>query len=386
MRSWHGFGKGAAAAGLAALIAGAGVLLAGAPPAGASPRPAAAASTSAASNSAASNSVASTSVASKSAWRARSLARIGAATDVAVDPSANVAFETVSRAGGDAPFRLERLALGGTKKVVRGPEFPVSQVSVAAGYAWVSGPAVHGFHLRLFQVRISTLTVVRSWYLPGGAVPDFRPVPVTAGPAGTAWIGFGDRFWRLNVRTGARSQRRLPSASLTVTDVAMDPAAAHLYVSAAPKLGGAVVFEYSLRSSKLVATAKGKPLEFSVSGAELTAAPHGVWASFRTGMAGQTVLLRQQGLHLVHVTGGATLFGWFMLGSTVYGGGSTWVGLNNGDMGCVGPSTGAVRSRGHLRLLAGGGELLGVSAARREVYALGTSSILGITAPSTCWR
>jgi hypothetical protein len=75
-----------------------------------------------------------------------------------------------------------------------------------------------------------------------------------------------------------------------------------------------------------------------------------------------------------------------MTGSTAYGGGSVWVGTNNGDIGCVAPSTGRVRASARLKPLIGGGDLLGVSASRHQVLAVGQSGILAITAPATCWR
>jgi hypothetical protein len=174
-------------------------------------------------------------------------------------------------------------------------------------------------------------------------------------------------------------------SGLSVTDVAVEPARRYLYVSAEPSLGGAVVDEYAARSGRLLATTDRAPLKFSVAGAALTAVPGGVWASYRTGMAGQTILLRRRGLGVVRARGGR-LFSWFMTGGTAYGDGSLCAGASSGDIGCVAPGTGRIRSRTTLKPMMDGGEMLAVSLARHEVYAVGQSDILAVTAPARCWR
>jgi hypothetical protein len=389
MLRWHGLIKGATALALAALAAGAAQL-----PATAAMRT----SGSRAANSGAARpaavraepaTVRAEPAAVSSSWRARSIAKLSVqATNVTMDPQANAAYELLAGRHGAGPFRLERIALA-SKSVLKGPDFPVSGESLAGGYVWVSGAIFRGasstFRLVLYQVNPATLRVVRSWRLTGERTTGLQNVPVTSGPAGTVWVGFERTLWRLNTTTGAIVSRARLQSGLAVTDVAVDPARAHLYVSAAPVLGGGAMREYSAAAGRLLASTTSSPLKFSVSGADLTAVPGGAWASFRTGMAGQTILLRQRGLRIVAFPG-RSLFNWFMLGSTSYGGGSVWVGLNNGDAGCVAPTTGRVRSRGHLKLMAGGGDLLGVSAARHEVFALGQSDILAITAPAACWR
>jgi hypothetical protein len=369
---WHGVFKAATALALAALAAGAAQW-----PATAAVR------------TSGSGTARSAPAASSSPWRARSVAKPSPqATNIMMNPQANAAYEMVSGPHGGGPFRLERIALAG-KSVLKGPDFPVFGESLAGGYVWVSGAIFRGasssFRLVLYQVNPITLHVVRSWRLTGERTMGLQNVPVAGGPAGTVWVGFARTLWRLNATTGAIVSRARLQSGLAVTDVAVDPAHAHLYVSAAPVIGGGAMREYSAASGHLLASTNSAPLKFSVSGADLTAVPGGAWASYRTGMAGQTILLRQRGLRIAAFPG-RSLFHWFMLGSTSYGGGSVWVGLSNGDAGCVGPTTGRVHSRGRLKLMVGGGDLLGVSVARHEVYALGRSDILAITAPAACWR
>jgi len=72
--------------------------------------------------------------------------------------------------------------------------------------------------------------------------------------------------------------------------------------------------------------------------------------------------------------------------STSYGGGAVWLSQDtSGLTGCVAPGTGQVRSAATLRLLADGGELLGVRPSAREVFAAGQSGLIVITAPARCW-
>jgi hypothetical protein len=321
-------------------------------------------------------------------WRARTVVPLShLAVSAAVSTQAGAAYELVSRSAGSGPYGLRRVGLA-SKNVTKGGEFPVSDLTLAAGYLWVSGQIVRRGDVRLvlYQVSPDSLRTVRSWRLTPFIPAGFLNVAVAGGPAGSAWVGFKRTLWRLSTRTGAVLARARLRSGLSVSDVATDPAASDLYVSAAPEPGGAVLREYRARSGRLLASASGKPLTFSVAGAQLTAAPGGVWASFRTGMAGQTVLLRQRGLRVARLTGGQGLFGWFMFNTTIYGGGSLWLGVQGGDVGCVAPATGRVRSRGTLRPLAVGDQMLAVDAARRVVYSFAGTAIMAVTAPAACWR
>jgi hypothetical protein len=252
------------------------------------------------------------SVTRSSSWRARRVAPLSPqAMNVVINPRTGVAYDMIAHAHarGAGPFRLRRTAVAG-QRAVSGPAFPVFGLQLAGGYVWVSGTVVHGSTATgvvFYQVNPNTLRVIRSWHR-SGAAPGIGQVPVTDGPAGTVWVGFDRTLWRLSTRSGIIVARARLRSGLSVSDAALDPARAHLYVSVAPRLGGAGLREYSASSGRLLASASGKPLRFSVSGAALTAVPGRVWASYRTGMAGQTILLRQRGLRTVPFTGGRTLF------------------------------------------------------------------------------
>jgi hypothetical protein len=312
-------------------------------------------------------------------------------TSVAVDPRTRTAFELAPRdRGGDGPFRLHRIGLAGAAPAA-GPQFPVSGVSLAAGYAWVSRAVVRGQSARLvlYQVSPATLRVIRSWRLTGWLSSGFGPVPVTGGPRGTVWVGYADRLRRLNARTGATVHRvRLPS-SVAVSDVAADPAGRHLYVAGDPLPdGGAVIDEYSATSGRLLASQRGAPVKYSAGGAILTAVPSGAWATFRTGMLGQAVLLRRHGLSVVPLPArDRQVYSWAMGASTSYGGGSLWLSQSSGGRtACVAPATGRVRSRGALKAMGDGGYLLAVSASGRVAFAVGRPGLVAISAPPARWR
>jgi len=117
--------------------------------------------------------------------------------------------------------------------------------------------------------------------------------------------------------------------------------------------------------------------------AALTAVPGGVWASFRTGMNGRTVLLRQRGLR--EVTPSASIFIWPMDATTVYGGGRLWLAGEPGAVGCIAPGTGQVVDQGRVPLPGFTPWLLAVNGSRQLLYAQDGRAILSITSPRACW-
>jgi hypothetical protein len=321
------------------------------------------------------------------AWSARVIARLSNRA-ISAAATQHAAYEMLAGRGGSGPFRLQRVALTAGHRVTRGPRFPVSDIRRAAGSLWISGGITAGssFRLALYQVSPATLRVIRSWRLTPELASGLDSVPVAAGPAGTVWVGFRRTLWRLNPRTGAILARARIGSGLSITDVAVDPAGKHLYVAAAPRRGGAVAREYAARTGRLLASAGGEPLEFAVSGASLTAVPAGAWASFRTGMLGQTVLLRQRGLHAVSVPGRPRLFDWAMANTTAYGGGALWLAVFDGRIGCASPATGHVRSHATFKSLANGGQFLAVDPPLRRLLVFAGSAVVAVTAPPQCLR
>lgn len=184
---------------------------------------------------------------------------------------------------------------------------------------------------------------------------------------------------------------------LAVGDLALDPSGHYLYVSMANEvkggLEGGTVFEYDARTGRELARAPaGPPLSYSVAGATLTAVPGGVWASFRTGMLGLTIHLRQHDLVLqaqpgprVASTPANGLFHWPMDATTVYGGGSLWLANEAGIIACLDPATGAVRAREHVPT-SQTPDLVSVDTTDHHLFARAGNQVVQITPPQTCWR
>jgi hypothetical protein len=123
-------------------------------------------------------------------------------------------------------------------------------------------------------------------------------------------------------------------------------------------------------------------------GGMLTAAPGGVWVSFRTGMLGQTVLLRQHDLRPVKLPGAGSrysLFTWPMGASTAYAAPSLYlVQSASAVAGCVSPRTGHIRARGHIAGHPEVDELLGSTQHGRVLYAAASKGVLAIRLPAAC--
>jgi hypothetical protein len=302
-----------------------------------------------------------------------------------VQPQAGMDYALAS-ATGSSPYRLERTDLA-TGSVRPGQRFPVSGLSLAAGYLWVFGNVPSqstSFRLVLYQVNPKTLAVIRFRLLAPRRTAVSDGVALTAGPGRTVWVGFERTLLRLDTGTGATVGRITLPRGTILSDVRTDPARRRLYVAAqvlSPDVG--MVLEYGAVSGLLLASDETHPLP-SVGGAALTAVPDGVWASFRTGMMGQTVLLRRTGLSSVPLSGG--IYGWPMHATTVYGGGALWLANDNNAVGCIAPDTGVVRHQRTLAELGGTGELLAVNAVSQMIYALGEQGVIAITPPRGCWR
>jgi hypothetical protein len=322
-------------------------------------------------------------------WRVHTVLRErigGRITSQVVDPRAGVDYAMVARTVSlSGPYRLRRTDLA-TGSVRSGPEFRTSGLSLAAGYLWIYGnlpPQSPSLRLVLSQVNPRTLAVVRFWRLTPRRRGVSDIVKIAAGPEHTVWAGFQRTVLRIRVSTGATIGRiRLPRGTF-FSDVATIAAHRRLYIAASGvKSGGADVREYTAGGGRLITSTGRHPLP-SVGGANLTAVPGGVWASFRTGMLGQTVLLRRNGLTSVPLSG--SIFGWPMNASTVYGGGALWLANGSNAIGCIAPDTGVVRHQRTLAQLGMIGELLAVNGVSHVIYGLGVHGVIAITAPRGCW-
>jgi len=323
----------------------------------------------------------------------RESVRVRSATQVlSLARGADFALVPVNRP--ETRFQLRRISLA-SGAVQSGPRFGVSRLQLASGFLWVDGPVYSGPHstrvrLVLHQVSPSSLRPIRSWtLLPTRRLVSLSDVSVAPGPGlgpgarRTVWVGFRRTLRLVSVTSGETLRRARVPAGFSITDVATDPRRLFLYAAATPRLGGGAVFEYGARSGLQLASATGPPIEFAVAGSALTAVPGGVWSSFRTGMMGQTVLLR--GLELSAVPLHNPIFEWAMFATTVYGD-SLWLARQDGVIGCIGPQTGGVRARSTVPALNASGQLLTVDPDRRLVYAVGQHGVVAISPPPACWR
>jgi outer membrane protein assembly factor BamB len=304
-----------------------------------------------------------------------------AAVVVSQTASSGFLYTLTSRTEGPAngPYTLERTSLRtGARR--RGPTFAaLDGVEVAAGRVWVFGI---GARAATKEVDPRTLAVVRTFSTP---TTDLS-ANATDGPRGSAWIGGGSTLLRVDPRTGNVLARARVPTSLTVSDLAADPGGRYLYVSTARVVKGGVegcvVLEYDEASGRELARHE---IAYSVAGAGLTAVPGGVWASFRTGLLGQTIRLRQRDLAVVSRPSG--IFEWAMYATAIYAGGALWFTSQSGVVACLDPATGRTRAAEHLgqsRTI----DFVGVDARSRRIVALAGARphVDEITPPASCWR
>jgi hypothetical protein len=332
-------------------------------------------------------------------WPSRTMLRESTAeliSDQLVDPAARAVFLLASKTNTPVrgPWVLCRVSLA-TGAVRLGPTFPVGGLAMASGYLWVySAP---GSGSRPVVTEVNPLTLQRVWLIRLPSVPASPAVPVTvtAGPAGSVWIGSYRTLVRVSVSTGTPLTRVTLPPSLAGGDVSADPAGATLYVSAAHVvrggMSGLVLLEYDARSGRKLAAASSGLIRYSVAGAALTAVPGGVWASFRTGMLGLTIHLGTKSLQMIAPPGPAValapatgIFHWPMYETTIYGGGALWVANQVGIVACLDPRSGKIRASEHLPE----SQLYYIDAidpAARMIFALHSGGLLQITPPRRCW-
>jgi outer membrane protein assembly factor BamB len=307
-----------------------------------------------------------------------------------LDPAHGLLYALVPRKlpSVSGPWMLRAVRLS-SKTSRSGGTYPVSGIALAGGFLWAYGASPAGQAL-ISEIDPRTLRTVRSEKIASGYLGVGG---VAAGSAGSVWTGSGRKLLRLSARTGAvLAQATLP-AGLVLDQIAVSPGGTVLYASTVRvNAGGCVMFEYSAVTGRLLARAAGPPLAYAVAGAVLTAVPGGVWASFRTGMMGQSVLLSQRGLATIAKASASPQLGpyeWPMSSSAVYGGGTLWVATGSGLVACLNPATGAIRAEQTVTSqTAQLWDLLAVDHAQRLVYGLtpGSQALVALTPPPRCWH
>ena len=323
-----------------------------------------------------------------------------------VDLAMGAGFSLVSSDPNDqGPWVLQRIDIG-RATTESGADFSVGTLYLAAGYLWIScgratvsdatGPL-------LCQVDPDTLAVVRQIQLPSPRLavptpPGEYPLSITSGPGDTVWIGYGQTLVLVDAGRGA-VLFSVPITSGTVASLSVDPTQRYLYVALSyPTISGkpvdAAVLEFGASSGRLLAgTSAQSAVTDSVAGGVLTAVGGGVWMSFRTGMLGETILLRQSDLAMVGPPSSDLeeaqpdgVFRWIMAASTIYGNGALVVVNENGVMACADPLSGVVRAQVHLTDAEGSYvQLLAVDGTSGQVFANDGGGLEAITPPPACW-
>jgi outer membrane protein assembly factor BamB len=331
--------------------------------------------------------------ASDATWKERPLLHEQRPSDQVVSDGSLYALVSRTNTPERGPYRLMRTALA-TGKASRGPLFAQPNIAIASGHIWVSG-SENGLP-RAVEIDPVTLRTIRTINFSQG-YGAFPFVEITAGPAGSVWLGSDRTLLRVSAATGKTLTRTSIPAGFVVANITTDPGRTHLYVSLAGAvkggMAGGALIEDDAATGRQLATASSTLLTGSVAGAGVTAVPGGVWASFRTGMLGLTLHFRQGDLAQIAPTGPKIaaspangLFHWPMSASLVYGSGALWLTNESGVLACLDPETGMVRARERIspqEVL----DLLAVDAAGRHLFALdNATTVIEITAPRSCRR
>jgi hypothetical protein len=338
-------------------------------------------------------------------WPSRTVLRespMDAGTWQVVDPAAGAVFllAAATNPPGNGPWVLCRISLA-TGAARLGQTFQAGDLALASGYLWTySASGTITQPVVVSQVSPVTLARIRPILLPRAPANFGLPATVTAGPEGSVWIGYYRTLLRVDAATGHTLARITLPPGLAAGADALATSGTTLYASATHVakdggMAGLVMLEYNARSGRKLAEASGGLLRYSVAGADLTAVPGGVWASFRTGMMGLTIHLGANGLPMLTPPGphiGLTpptgVFHWPMGATTSYGGGALWVASQASVVACLDPRTGTVRASEHLPRgqFISGFEAID-PASRTIFFAFGYGGgLLQVTPPRRCWH
>ncbi len=335
--------------------------------------------------------------------RAVSPGRSQAYSGMAVDPATDTAYSLVPLVGSqrDARYQLTCATEPGGP-VRKGPVLEDPDLALAAGYLWAFGKP--GRKAVVSQVNPRTLRVIRSITLPGDAPPGYAALDLTAGYGHSVWagstrVGQTGTLYRLDTRSGRIMATATLPAGTAAYDLSYYPYPAkccEFYASAAHIVGGGpegnLVLEFDAITGRPVATADHGPVTESVAGSAVTAVPDGVWDSFRTGMLGLTLHLRQADLALTAPSAAGIarspatgLFHWAMYTTTVFGGGSLWLTNQSGRLACLDPGNGRIRAIEPLSQRKLVYQLFAADPARHLLFGAVSQGLVVISPPAACW-
>jgi len=335
--------------------------------------------------------------------RAVSPGRMTAYSGMAVDPATDTAYALVPLAGSQAHARYQLTCAtepGGP--VRKGPVLKDPDLALASGYLWAFG--MPGRKAVVSQINPRTLRVIRSITLPGDAPPGYAAMHLTGGYGHSVWAGSTRagptaKLYRLDTRSGRIMAMATLPPGTAAYDISFYPYPAvccSVYASAANVVGGGpegnLVLEFDAIGGGFIAAADQGLVTKSVAGSAVTAVPDGVWDSFRTGMLGLTLHLRQSDLSLKSPTrpgiaqSPATgLFHWAMYATTIFGGGSVWLTNQSGRLACLDPGNGRIRAIERLSQSKLVYQLFAADPARHLLFGAGSQGLVAISPPAACW-
>jgi hypothetical protein len=321
----------------------------------------------------------------------------------AIDPATGHGFALSPPPGTSqgGPYRLQRINLA-DRSVSEGPSFPLAYYVVDVdGYLWVSGTTDNSSKVTvgpmLFQVDPRTLAIIRGITV-GGPGSDCNP-SVAPGAGTTVWIGCGQKLFELNAATGTTVRTVPLPAGVTVGSLATDPSLTHLYVSVSDPSLGPTIEEFDAATAALATSTR---VGSALTSPDISAGPSGVWASFRVGMSGATVLLGQRDLTRIAPSQAETaaepdgIFGWMMGAETFYSANTLWItsdgwpgdlpgGASGGVLACLDPATGVVRAREASSSLVAFTPLA-TDTVHGLLYLLAQDNeLIAVTPPRACW-
>ncbi len=322
---------------------------------------------------------------------------------MAVDPATDTAYALVPLAGSqsDARYQLTCATEPGGP-VRKGPVLKDPDLALASDYLWAFGKP--GRKAVVSQINPRTLRVIRSITLPGDAPPGYAAMHLTAGYGHSVWagstrVGPTATLYRLDTRSGRIMATATLPAGTAAYDVSYYPyptECCEFYASAAHVVDGGpegnLVLEFDAISGQPVAAADHGLVTESVAGSAVTAVPDGVWDSFRTGMLGLTLHMRQADLEPTATTAAGIaqspatgLFRWAMYATTVFGGGSLWLTNQSGQLACLDPGNGRIRAIERLSQSKLVYQLFAADPARHLLFGAVSQGLVAISPPAACW-
>ena len=335
--------------------------------------------------------------------RAVSPGRTSASSGMAVDPATDTAYALVPLVGSQSHLRYQLTCAtepGGP--VRKGPVLKDPDLALASDYLWAFGEP--GRKAVVSQIDPRSLRVIRSITLPGDARPGYAAMHLTGGYGHSVWagstrVGPTATLYRLDTRSGRIMATATLPAGTAAYDISYYPyptECCELYASAANIVDGSpegnLVLEFDAVAGRLVATADHGPVTEAVAGSVVTAVPDGVWDSFRTGMLGLTLHMRQADLALTAPTAAGIaqspvtgLFHWAMYATSVFGGGSLWMTNQSGRLACLDPGNGRVRAIERLSQSKLVYQLFAADPARHLLFGADSEGLVAISPPAACW-